>query len=57
MSGIEARIQGSNKDFKSLTNAITRGVGFSPYVKQTAVLENLSKFYEFFRVTKYLYLI
>ena len=46
MSGIEARIQGSNKDFKSLTNAITRGVGFSPYVKQTAVLENLSKLVE-----------
>lgn len=43
MSGIEARIQGSTKSFASMTGMISRNVGASQYVKQTAVLENLSR--------------
>lgn len=46
MSGIETRLQGSAKSFSSITSTISGAVGSSQYVKQSAILENLSKLVE-----------
>lgn len=46
MSGIETRLQGSAKSFSSITSTISGAVGSSQYVKQNAILENLSKLVE-----------
>lgn len=43
MSGIETRLQGSTRDFASVTKTIKSAVGASPYVKQTAILEKLNQ--------------
>lgn len=43
MSGIETRLQGSTKSFKSITGTISNAVGASQYVSQRKVLENLSE--------------
>ena len=45
-ASINARLQGSNLDFTGLSTTIQGNLMFSPYVKQTAVLENLSKLVE-----------
>lgn len=46
MTGIEARIQGSGNKFSKMTDLIAKNIGASPFVKQTAVLENLNKLVE-----------
>jgi hypothetical protein len=46
MSGIETRLQGSAKSFSSITSTISGAVGSSQYVKQSAILQNLSKLVE-----------
>lgn len=43
MSGIETRLQGSAKTFKSITGTISSAVGSSQYVSQRQVLQNLSE--------------
>lgn len=45
-ASINARLQGSGTDFTSMSTTIQGNLMFSPYVKQTAVLENLSKLVE-----------
>lgn len=46
MSGIETRLQGASSNFSSITNTISSAIGSSQYVKQSAVLQNLSKLVE-----------
>lgn len=41
-SGIDARLQGSGKDFRSVSDLVSRAIGGSPLVSQTKVMENLS---------------
>lgn len=43
MSGIETRLQGSAKTFRSITGTISSAVGSSQYVSQRQVLQNLSE--------------
>lgn len=43
MSGINARMQGTNKTFGGLLSNISRNLTASPYVKQIDVIDNLSK--------------
>lgn len=43
LSGLETRLQGYTRTAEDMTGQIKSGVGFSPYVKQTAVLDNLAK--------------
>ena len=45
-ASINARLQGSMYDFQGLSTTIQGNLALSPYVKQTAVLENLSKLVE-----------
>lgn len=45
-SAINTRLQGTDRTFKSMNNLLRRNLAISPYVKQTAVLENLSKMVE-----------
>ena len=45
-ASMNARLQGSMYDFQGLTTTIQGNLAVSPYVKQTAVLENLSKLVE-----------
>lgn len=42
MSSIEARIQGGEKSFSGMLDTIKRNLAVSPYVKQTAVIDNLN---------------
>ena len=44
MSGISTRLQGFTRDFNQIQNKLTNTLGLSPYVKQTDVLSNVSKF-------------
>ena len=46
MSGIETRLQGASSNFSSITNTISSAIGSSQYVRQSAVLQNLSKLVE-----------
>lgn len=46
MSGIETRLQGASSNFSSITNTISSAIGSSQYVKQSAVLQNLSRLVE-----------
>lgn len=46
MSAIETRLYGAGKSYTNMTDMIRKNIGLSPYVKQTAVLENLSKLVE-----------
>lgn len=46
MGTIDARLQGSSKNFNSIMELIRHNLSFSPLVKQTAVLENLSALVE-----------
>ena len=43
MSGIETRLQGSAKSFADISGTISNAIGWSPLVKQTAVLEKLNQ--------------
>lgn len=43
MPVMDARLQGTNKDFTSLQALVRRNLAVSPFVKQVDVLENLSK--------------
>lgn len=46
MTGIETRLQDSGKSFSDITSLISSQIGASPYVRQSAVLDNLSKLVE-----------
>ena len=47
MTGIETRLQGTtDRNFSTITGMISSQVGASPYVRQSAVLENLSRLVE-----------
>lgn len=46
MSRIEARIQGSDRSFETLTSTIKNAVGSSQYISQAKVLEKLSSLVE-----------
>lgn len=46
MGSISARLQGSGLTYRGMLGTITGNLATSPYVKQTAVIENLNKFVE-----------
>lgn len=46
MSGIETRLQGTEKSFSGITSMISGQIGASPYVRQSQVLDNLSRLVE-----------
>ena len=46
MGSISAILQGSGLTYRGMLGTITGNLATSPYVKQTAVIENLNKFVE-----------
>ena len=42
LGSIEARLQGSTKNFRDISSMISRNLAGSPYIQQTRVLENLN---------------
>lgn len=42
MTGIETRLQGAGKSYNEMLSMISRNIGYSPYVRQADVLNNLS---------------
>ena len=43
MSGIETRLQGTTKSYNQMMSTISKNIGYSPYVRQSDVLNNLSE--------------